>query len=292
MKKIILIIIALSFVSTVFAGGITGAHKKVIARQTVAAGGAGADYTDNQYCHGAWLFGDDLNDNSGSNSAANGVNDLSAGGTPTYETARPNSLTTGKSLLLAVASSEYVYRATSGLSTGFPGHDASDDISYSIWLKLTANHAADGTLMGIGLNWRSRIDTPGDHLDMSIKDSANDEHYWFDIVDWTNDTDWHHICFQFDGSATQGQLWVSDSSFGSEINGTTETYTNVNNVKTTSSVPFNIGAYNSASNYFGGYVYQPIVFDATLDAIATDEGKANAAAVCEEMYDYGIDGGG
>lgn len=241
---------------------------------------AATGYYDDDNCRGAWLFDDDLTDESACE------NDLTASGTwaEGYSTTRPSQAssygTQGKSIHLDNANNDTAYRTEANLCADFPGKAAKEDFSGAVWFKRDDANENYFYLMDKDESWviGGWWVTNGDNLNMRIEDA--DTEVTKTLMD-INDTDWHHVVFSFDGSAETLTVWVSTSSFGDELDEATYTYTNVGGTRAPEwDKPFRIGSGGSGgAEYLDGYIYQPIVFDRTLDATAA-----------ENLYDNGIMG--
>lgn len=247
---------------------------------------AATGYSDDDNCRGAWLFDDDLTDESGDS------NDLSANGTMDYTTTVPSVAsaygTQGKSIHFD-GSSEYASRDHSGasaMSADFPGKAASkDDFAFALWVKVDTYGSYESPLCydDFYASFSMRTNYNGRWEGWIVRVNDTDPSGANPAIDSTTSTDWRHIVFSFDGSAEEATVWISTvSSFGDVANGAAESFTGITNVREgPNDRGFYIGAgYNNGTfYYYDGYVYQPIVFDRTIDA-----------TVAENLYDNGIMG--
>jgi hypothetical protein len=280
-KKILFLTFALCLLAN-------SAHAVIVGRSGPPSGGASyPDYTSSNNCRGAWLFADNLNDSSGEG------NNLTAGDASSYSTDRPNSLTTGKSMDLD-GSNDYFYvpEATLDTNGNFPGAATSEeDFSFCIWVKRDT--IGSGTYDDIFEIYAYRdAGWQGFWIQFTYGDSWDDpeckvcdtdeqcDNKW--PTDTLNNNNWHHICFSFDGSATQGTWYIDNGS------AQTDTYTNINNVGDAEQ-DFNIGG---TGDYIDGHIYQPIIFDATFETIRTEMGDSSVADMIDNIYNHGIDGNG
>lgn len=263
MKKLFLILL-LSFLLVSNAWAVSGTFLDLI-----SSGGA-TDYTQDANCQGAWLFADDLTDESGEG------NTLTDGGTVSYTTDRPSGFSTGKSIDCD-GSTDYIYIVTGDQSANFIPKAQAEDCAVCYWAYHDASVGFD-YIVGGGSGLRLRL-TADDKVSIYIKDNNldNDERK----TEVHALSQWQHNCMSFDGSATQVTVWSSTAagSFGNIANGVTDIFTNVDNVKA-STDNFAIGSNHSGSDYwFDGHIYQPIIFNRTI--LGTE---------AEEMYTYGIKG--
>ena len=268
MRKLILVLfILLSCASLANAGGII----------SFPGGGvpSAKNYTDDPNCQAAWLFADNLNDSSGQG------NTLSTNGTWSYETTRPNSLTSGKSIHFD-GSSGYLSIATGDQNAAFVGKQDKTDVAYCFWLYRDNDASAAESVFFIE-DFRATV---------TYVSAWNQMEAYFSDTEFTNleqliDSDvepatWLHYCVSFAGAdpTSTTTRWIStESSFGDVYNGTTLDYTNIKDVDGSINT-FYVGR-NSTTLYLDGWIYQLIIFDRTI-----------SATEAEEMYTTGIDGGG
>ena len=235
-------------------------------------GGGGTDFTADVNCQGAWLFasGSTLTDSSGND------NTLSDSGTVTFDTNYPTGFTTGQ-VGVFNGTDQNLCIADGDLNADFPAKSPTVDFAVSMWIKVV-NPVTYNSYFAKGYGFHARIDYATSILTFEIKDSettavATNTDVGDTMVSWT------HIVFSFAGAdpTGTGTLWVSQGSFGSLEDATPLTYTNVKDVSDSNA--FCIGSSGGSTQHFEGYIYQPIIFDRTLDA-----GEA------EELYDNGIKG--
>jgi hypothetical protein len=235
------------------------------------------DYTSDANCQGAWLFNDDLTDESGEG------NTLTANDASDYTTDRPSGHSTGKSLH-SDGSNDYWYRANADLSANFPGKVQKEDFSISVWIKHDDNQSANEAIMSINVygTWAFNMwwVSGWDNVNVRIYDS--DGHDDINTIDdITDKLGWRHYVLSFDGSATTLTYWITEDgeAFGNVADGLTAEFTNVDNVRADQVTnPFCIAS-EDGDWIFDGYIYQPAIFDRTLSAVEA-----------EEIYTYGING--
>jgi hypothetical protein len=305
MKKILIIFliclfpfIALADVDTF--DGVTGidtwdgmTNVDTIDGQTVVSAGA-TDYTAYANCQGAWLFADDLNDSSGEG------NTLSVTGAPPgYSATVPSGFTVGKSYEFDGTGDEHLYRTTA--SDNFPGSGKdSADFTVGLWYKRGSTADDYQSIMYANYSWG---------LKLGYNSASNDEFYQmvqdsdsvvFQEYTINNTTNWYYAVMSFDGSLSKMTVWISsESSFGDVLNGATWCPSGCDNVGFSgivSTYPTGAGSEivfgirpDLVEEYIG-LIFQPIVFDQTLDDVASGVGVANAAAAAGEMYATGITG--
>lgn len=244
-----------------------------------AAAGGGTDFTQDANCRGAWMFlaGDPVDDASGEDNDLVATN-VDAGD---YTATRP-SVHSGGSSSQSVQLDGVEERfdlAWEDMNGDFPGFTAAGEADWAIsfWFK----HDDDGNteyMFTVEWNWSIWLGSD-EAIDWSQKEEGASTHTWTDIHDVTGDANWYHVVFSFDGSDTEGTTWVSsEAAFGDQLNGTTETFTDVDDCRG-SNHDFTIGSIEGGANYFDGFIYQPIIFDREL-----------SAAEATELYNTGVVG--
>jgi len=285
MKKLIIILIVLSFVGVCLAASIQDKHKAVIARRNVAAPAGAKDYAGTDAnCQGAWLFNDNLTDACVSGSA--GANDLTDGGTIVYSTTRPTQYSTpqGKSADFEAGDSDYLYRANAGVSANFPGKSDAANFSVSFWLKyenLSCNYGIIGKNFNTGWGVANLWVTDRCSMRIKVFDGTDGAYGTLDLDD---DTDWHHFVVIFHGASNHIHFYMSSDggTFGDEakhddVDGTPIVLTDVDFADANTG-DLELGMY-SATNFLDGLLYQMIVFNDVL-----------TASEAEEIYNNGITG--
>jgi hypothetical protein len=272
MKKLLLIILILFFPVLVRAGGvmIVGGGTPVIAGHT--------DYTADVNCQGAWLF-TDLTDSSGKGNTLTNV------GTTTFSNADlPTGYTTGQAAVLN-GTTQTLIRADADLTTNFPGKKATcPDWALAFWFKPDAV-ATDAEMVSKANN--------GWYTNLTWRTGAVYDALYFKQYDtgWTSHNEpieptgkidagvWYHLVLSIDGAATSVvTVWLSSTVFGNQINGTAFNLDDVDNLLADGATPFRICG-DGDTIWFDGQIYQPIVFDRTLNATEV-----------QEIYTYGIMG--
>ena len=172
-----------------------------------------------------------------------------------------------------------LYRTNANLNADFPAKAATVDFAWSMWIKVV-NPVTYNSFMGKGGAFSGVIDYATDIIGLGVTDSEATALALYPDVNDTMIT-WTHIVFSFAGAdpTGTGTLWVSQGSFGSLANATSLIFTNVKDAYDSESQAFHLGAGGYGGGNYEGYIYQPIIFDRTLDA-----GEA------EELYDNGIKG--
>jgi hypothetical protein len=286
MKKLIILLICLIF----FLPGSSAAWNPMVVG--TGGGGESAPPTADPDCLAAYLFADDLTDESGeghtlTDGSGDGVN---------YQAVYPSpnnvAMTTGKSILFD-GTNDCVNIASSSIGDiGFPGENTTgvvEDFSVAFWAKKTNDSGAEESMMAHAFDWHVYFTGPGDVLKMHVREeSGADEDYYTAAHDTSGDTDWYHYVVVWEGGVGW-TVWVSSdgagSSFGDTLNGVTDAAADVADVyenESNGSPGFNIGCYkNDETGPFDGYIYQPILFKRVINATEA-----------EEIYTNGIDGGG
>lgn len=279
MKRISAFILAFLLLTSWAYGGVI----HVIGSGVPSGGAGGTDYTDDASCQGAWLFNDNITDESGEGNTLTMVSE------PGYTTTRPSGFSTGKSIHFD-GGDDYLYRTDANLSANFPGKNGSGHEQYfacCCWFYKDDSGSADEFLLY--KIWRFFFDEmfPNDDLKIGIMD---DDYEYDQPVAYANvsASQWYHVCFSFAGAGGSGDgtgtYWISTDtgSFGDVRNGTTETFTSIDNVIAGYATHnFSIGARDdgSVAEFFDGYIYQPIVFTREI-----------SGAEALEIYTYGIKG--
>lgn len=261
------------------------------------------DYTALASCMGAWLF--DIGDSSPWDDESGEGNELiESASAPTPSTDRP-SIHTGdngaRSMDFDDANSQRLYCAHADLSNGFPGKSSGlQDWMYAFWYKPDDLGDEAQAIMGKYDSWRINLDGvggwPPDDLYFYHYDSGWTAQGKYLTIAASVET-WYHIVLSFngDGTNTVCTAWVStESSFGDVVDANEQTMSGVGDLNSSQATAFEVGSHNSAL-YFDGHIYQPIIFNDDLLAIANALGKTGTdaekmSAVAEEIYTYGIDG--
>lgn len=232
----------------------------------------GTDYTADTNCRGAWLFADDLTDASGEG------NTLTDNGSIAYSTDRPSGFSTGKSADFD-GSTDYLTRTHTGLSTNFPGKSSKQDWAYAMWFKIDNLPGIDAWIFNKTASYKLWLASV-DYLQHYQKDSGATTGT-AEVYDGVGETTWYHIVISCngDGTNTVVTMWLSVGTFGSLINGSTDTLTGVGDVEASSLENFGIGAKANGSAKMDGQIYQPIIFDRTL-----------SPSEAQDLYDTGITG--
>lgn len=232
------------------------------------------NYTDDPNCQGAWLFDDDLTDESGEG------NTLTDGGTVSYTTDRPSGFTTGKSID-GDGSTDFLYIDTGDQSANFLGKAYTADAAFCAWIYHDNSGGQDKIFDVSREKFRGAV-TSVDEFNVEVTDADSSANS--DIATSHTSAAWEHVCFSYDGSDAELTVWVSldTGSFGDRADGVTTAFTGVDGIKD-ADLRFSIGASADATpaNFFDGHIYQPIIFDREL----LDDGSE-----AEEMYNYGIKG--
>lgn len=270
MKKIIFIILAIVIVSLTIIFYFVSKSNAVLILRT-REGAAGTDYTDDANCQGAWLFADNLNDESGEG------NTLTDGGSISYTTDRPTGFTTGKSIDCD-GSTDQLYRLNADLSTNFPSKASKTNFSIAMWVLHDVS-SADIWIEGYN-SFRMQAESDDD-IPAWIRDSDYDEATAYMTTDPTDleTGTWYHICFVFTGGTNSGKVWVSTTSFGNIEDEKSLTFTIIDNCRASGSENFSICSNYNGSAVWDGHIYQPIIFD---DALSESE--------CQDIYTDGITG--
>lgn len=235
------------------------------------------NYCNDANCQGAWLFDDDLTDESGEG------NTLTDNGSIAYSTTRPNSLTSGKSAQFD-GSSDYLTRAHNDLSASFPGKGANQDWAYCLWIYTDITNASQYWFNKGNSFWGYFNDSSPDTLKIGQYDNGWDADET-DILSSPSATTWYHVAVSINGDGTNTGItyWISTSggSFGDTANGTTDTWANVAELMDASgdTSAFCIGGQSGGSDKWDGYIYQPIIFNRTI-----------TSTEASNMYSDGIDG--
>ena len=253
------------------------------------------NYTTYANCQGAWLFGDDLADASGEG------NELTLVGTPPgYSATVPSGFTTGKSYEFDGVADEYLYRTTA--SDNFPGSGKdSADFTVSLWYKRSAAADTYQSIMYANYSWGLKLGYNTSLWDEFYQVVQDSDSTVFQEYTVNNTTNWYHTVMSFDGSLSKMTVWISSDtgSFGDVLDGATWCPSGCNNVGFSgivSTYPIGAGAEivmgirpDLVEEYIG-FIYQPIVFDETLDDVATGVSRPSAAASAEDLYSTGITG--
>jgi len=238
------------------------------------ASAAHTDYTSHDNCRGAWLFDDDLTDESGEG------NTLTEAGDPAYSTTRPSGFTTGKSRDYD-GTGDYDTRATGDLSINFPGSSKTGNpgswtnMTVCFWVNRNQQNRTDG-IIGKCNTWYIKAGWKTDNYneaDFNVRDSDGNEAGAI-FADPLADDTWAHFCIVFQGGSTKYTVYENGDD------GTDKTLTDIDNVVSNNWNSFYIGYdRNSGNNPMDGFIYQPIVFDTAL-----------SKEQCQEIYNYGITG--
>ena len=280
MKKIVLLCLTIILISYNYLFGFSAGFMGSGAAKNAGAPAGFTDFTDNANCQAAYLFNDDLTDESGEG------NTLTDGVSIVYSTTRPTQYSTpqGKSADFEAGDSDYLSRADADVSANFPGQATKTDFSVSFWVKyesLSCNYGIIGKKLtdswGIANLWNVNRCS----MRMYIYDGTDGVYV---TLQENDDTDWHHVVVAFHGGSNHIHLYMSSDggTFGDEqlhddVAGTPIVLTNVDSAWANAN-DFTIGAY-SGGNFLDGLIYQPIVFDDLL-----------TAAEAQSIYENGITG--
>lgn len=222
-------------------------------------------------CRGAWLFDDDLTDESGEG------NTLTANGTPGYSTDRPTGFTSGKSIELDRGTPDYLTRAYADLSANFPGKADKQDWAYAFWGYWDSISSA--AQAPFSKYYGSFYFGPSSTGVITLWQRDSGGTVGSTTLDTLSGATWYHIVCSMngDGTDTVYTVWIStEAAFGNVRNGTGGTFSGCGDVRN-HDVAFCLGQRNTDLP-MGGHIYQPIIFDRTL-----------SAAEAEELYTYGFD---
>ena len=215
------------------------------------------NFTADANCRGAWLFNDNLND-----ASATGSN-LSAVSAPGYSAASlPTGYTTGKALV--VDGNDGAYRAFDDLNANFPGKGAKQSLTLSTWFYHSSAQSYD-TLFAMDSSVRLAWWGGGNALVLLLSDADTSDVTATIASDYIDGV-WTNIVVSFDGSTSKATVWISQATFGSVVNGTQFTFSNVTGIRQDpGGYPFQIGVAGWVNDsFFNGSIYQPAVFDRAL----------------------------
>ena len=229
----------------------------------------GTDYTNDANCQGAYLFADDLTDET-TNS-----NDLAGEDTQTYTTDRPTGFTTGKSLDFD-GTDDAIKIDTGDQSANYPGKDDQADAAVCLWFYHD-DSTGDDQLFDFSTEWHFWV-TNDDNIDGNIDDGTDDV-IVADVSTGTAESRWEHWCFSFDGSDTDLTVWGStEAAFGDIENGTDDDFASVDLVNGDGATAA-FGRRTGPANYFDGHMYHLIIFNREITSLEASN-----------MYNYGITG--
>lgn len=218
--------------------------------KTYSGGGGPSDlYTA---ATAVWDFENNAND-------TKGTYNLTENGTPTYSSGDKKQGSYAADL--EADSTQYFSHAdNAALDIG------ASDASWSMWVKFetVANSQLINKYNGTdGGGYLLQVDyDTAQHLKVKMEQSWSATENW---TTWTPSTGtWYHIAISYDDSADQVTIWVSQSSFGDVINGST--YTNTRQ-PTDNTALLKIGNY--ASSYFDGLMDE-VVYWKGYEITATD----------------------
>jgi hypothetical protein len=168
--------------------GLDSGYWKAIGYQGTWSDGGGTDYTADANCQGAWLFADDLTDESGEG------NTLTPTGDPAYSATYPSGYSTGKSRDYDGAG-DYDSRATGSLSANFPGKAQKTEMSLCLWINRNQEAAATnivglgGNSWALGATWKV---SGWNELFFHADDGTDED--WVVIDAEIPDDTWIHYC--------------------------------------------------------------------------------------------------
>ena len=277
MKKLIIILIALSFVSVCLAASIQDMHRAVIARRNAAAPAGAVDYTADATCQGAWLFasGLELLDETSND------NDLTNNGTTTFaSTTLPDGFSTGQYGIFN-GTDQYLSRANASMPADFPGYADNPDMTVSVWVYFDiVDTGEESIIAAYAGNQGWQLSDHYGSFRFRIEDSTPTSTYQNIASESTED--WLHVVLSVDGDGGTGQAaitaWISTDggSFGDIVDGTSWDLVGIDDTGT-SGADFKIGS--GDNGFMDGNIYQPIVFNRTFE-------RAEAL----ELYTTGIKG--